>query len=79
VTGGPVSHFSYPFGRYGPAAVAAVRAAGFATAVSVRDRRARATDDRFALPRMYVGGNHLVPFVLARLLTRFGDWERPAG
>jgi peptidoglycan/xylan/chitin deacetylase (PgdA/CDA1 family) len=76
MTGGPVTHFSYPFGRYGAAAVAAVRAAGFATAVSVRDRRARATDDPLQLPRLYVGGNHLVPFVLARALTRFGDWER---
>jgi peptidoglycan/xylan/chitin deacetylase (PgdA/CDA1 family) len=76
LTEGPVAHFSYPFGRYGSAAVAAVRQAGFATAVSVRDRRARATDDPLQLPRMYVGGNHLVPFVLARMLTGFGDWER---
>lgn len=75
VTGGTVEHFSYPFGRYDHAAVAAVRAAGFSSAVTVRDRRASADDAPFELPRMYVGGTYAVPLVLARLLTRAGDWE----
>lgn len=72
--GSDVSHFSYPFGRYDLRAVAAVRAAGFATAVTVREGRARRTDDRLALPRLYVGGNYLMPLVLARVLTPLGDW-----
>jgi peptidoglycan/xylan/chitin deacetylase (PgdA/CDA1 family) len=75
LSGGPVEHFSYPFGRYDRASIAAVRAAGFTTAVTVRDRRAHANDDAFELPRIYVGGNYAVPLVLARLLTRVGDWE----
>lgn len=74
MTGTPVVHFSYPFGRYDAAAVAAVRAAGFSTATTVRDRRVRSTDDRFELPRLYVGGNYLLPLMLARWLTRAGDW-----
>ena len=72
--GSAVDHFSYPFGRYGAAAVAAVREAGFSTAVTVRDRRARITDDRFELPRLYIGGNYPMPIVLARLFSRLGDW-----
>jgi peptidoglycan/xylan/chitin deacetylase (PgdA/CDA1 family) len=74
ITGAPVAHFSYPFGRYDAAAVAAVRAAGFSTATTVRDRRVRSTDDRFELPRLYVGGTYLLPLMLARWLTRAGDW-----
>lgn len=74
VIGSSVSHFSYPFGRHDASAVAAVRAAGFSSAVTTREGRARSTDDRFTLPRLYVGGNYLVPIVLARLFTRAGDW-----
>lgn len=76
VIGSSVSHFSYPFGRHDAATVAAVRAAGFSTAVTTREGRARGTDDPFTLPRLYVGGNYLVPIVLARLFTRAGDWAR---
>jgi peptidoglycan/xylan/chitin deacetylase (PgdA/CDA1 family) len=72
--GSAIDHFSYPFGRYHAAAVAAVREAGFSTAVTVRDRRARATDDRFELPRLYVGGTYPMPYVLARWFSRLGDW-----
>jgi peptidoglycan/xylan/chitin deacetylase (PgdA/CDA1 family) len=72
--GSAVEHFSYPFGRYDAAAVAAVREAGFSTAVTVRDRRARITDDRFELPRLYVGGTYPMPCVLARWFSRLGDW-----
>lgn len=72
--GSKVSHFSYPFGRHDARAVAAVRAAGFTSAVTTREGRARGTDDPFTLPRLYVGGNYLVPIVLARVFTRAGDW-----
>lgn len=76
VIGSEVSHFSYPFGRHDARAVAAVRAAGFASAVTTREGRARGTDDPFTLPRLYVGGNYLTPVVLARVFTRAGDWGR---
>lgn len=74
VIGSSVSHFSYPFGRYDASAVATVRDAGFSTAVTTREGRARGADDRFTLPRLYVGGTYLVPVTLARLFTRVGDW-----
>lgn len=76
--GSAVDHFSYPFGRYHPAAVAAVREAGFSTAVTVRDRRARMSDDRFELPRLYVGGTYPMPYVLARWFSPLGDWTLTA-
>ena len=72
VTGSAVTSFSYPFGHYDAKAVAAVRGAGFTTAVTVREGRARRADDSFALPRLYVGGNYLLPLVLARALTPLG-------
>ncbi len=50
-----VASYAYPFGCWTPAARRAVRAAGFAQACAIMDLPAIASDDRFALPRLYVG------------------------
>lgn len=74
VIAAPVNHFAYPFGRTCAAAARAVRAAGFTTAATVRDCRARHDEDRFSLPRLFVGGTYAMPLVLARAFTPLGDF-----
>ena len=49
----PVS-FAYPFGYEDRAARRAIQEAGFEQACAIRHLAARARDDRFALPRLYV-------------------------
>ncbi len=51
----PVTSYAYPFGYWTPAARRAVRAAGFSQACAIMDLPAVSGDDRFALPRLYVG------------------------
>lgn len=46
--------FSYPHGYHSRAVVRAARAAGFDSACAVRDAWSSATDDRFALSRLFV-------------------------
>lgn len=59
----PVLSFAYPFGRPGrhvnAAAVAAVRAAGFKTAVTALDRGVRADDSPLTLPRFFASNTSL--------------------
>lgn len=50
--------FGYPFGHENRAARRAIREAGFEQACAIRHVRARPRDDRFALPRLYVGPDH---------------------
>jgi len=68
--GRPVTSYAYPFGYWTPAACRAVRAAGFSQACAIMDLPALASDDRFALPRLYVGPDSapetLVELVKAR-------------
>jgi peptidoglycan/xylan/chitin deacetylase (PgdA/CDA1 family) len=52
--GRPAVHFAYPYGRYGPAVAAAVRAAGFKSAVTTDPGRVKPASDPFALPRVQV-------------------------
>jgi len=69
LAGGPVVHFAYPFGAYGRREIAAVRAAGYHTAVSVRKGNRHRRSDRFCLRRIPVRSNSGAKF-LARVFTR---------
>jgi len=62
--GVPVDNFAYPAGRYDPAAEAAVRAAGFRTAVTTELGLAHMNADRAALPRVRVNGTDSAAAVL---------------
>ncbi|MHB1005278.1 MAG: polysaccharide deacetylase family protein [Chloroflexota bacterium] len=64
--GRPVLDFSYPSGKYNDAVEAAVVAAGYKTAVTVRPGFATAGDDRLALARVRIsGGMTLADFAAA--------------
>jgi len=52
--GVPANWFCYPSGRFNPAVVAAVHAAGFVGATTVVPGWARPTDDLYELPRLRV-------------------------
>ena len=69
LAGGPVVHFAYPFGAYGRREIAAVRAAGYHTAVSVRKGNRHRRSDQFCLRRIPVRSNSGAKF-LARVFTR---------
>jgi peptidoglycan/xylan/chitin deacetylase (PgdA/CDA1 family) len=69
----PVRHFCYPYGRFLPQHVDMVRAAGYATAVTVRRGRAAGADDLLQLPRVLVAqATHLAQFAL-KLWTGYED------
>lgn len=67
LTGGPVETFAYPFGRYGPDAVRAVRDCGLSAAVTVGTRGW----DPFELPRAMVGAADPDPVVLLKMLDLY--------
>ena len=63
--GSAVQAFAYPYGRFDPKSRAAVEAAGFAFACSIRHGPAFAKSDIFALPRIHVSNMHGDAFELA--------------
>jgi peptidoglycan/xylan/chitin deacetylase (PgdA/CDA1 family) len=69
--GTTVDHFSYPFGELTEKTVATVRRAGYRSAVTVRPGIARATDDFYRLPRMFVNGEHGIGRFLLHLMTPY--------
>ncbi len=74
--GTPVRAFAYPQGDYNPAVVAAVRAAGYNSAVTVDQGRAYPTGDPFRLPRLHIS-RHTPPAVLrAALVPTIGPTYR---
>lgn len=68
--GAPVMHFAYPYGANFPIHRAMCREAGFETATTTVRARARATDDPFGMPRVYVRRRDLAPKFIIRLMTR---------
>jgi peptidoglycan/xylan/chitin deacetylase (PgdA/CDA1 family) len=52
-----VDHFCYPYGSFAASTMELVRRAGYLSAVTVEPGIARATDDRFRLPRILVDGD----------------------
>jgi peptidoglycan/xylan/chitin deacetylase (PgdA/CDA1 family) len=68
VVGAPVRTFAYPFCRYGPAAVAAARAAGFAAAVTCQGL---GSWDRYELKRSLITGKDGLPIFLLKLTDAY--------
>jgi peptidoglycan/xylan/chitin deacetylase (PgdA/CDA1 family) len=64
----PVRSFAYPFCRYGDAALAAVRAAGFTTAVTCQGL---GTWDPYELKRSLITGKDNLPVFLLKLTDRY--------
>ena len=69
----PVLGFAYPYGDFDAGAREAVKAAGFAFACSVRRGPAMATQDIFALPRIYIPNLDGDAFELALRSASIGD------
>jgi len=63
----PVETFAYPFGRYGPDALAAVRDLGFLAAVTTGS----GSWARFEMTRAMVGAFDPLPVVLLKLTDRY--------
>jgi hypothetical protein len=68
VVGVPVQTFAYPFCRYGPAALAAVRASGFTAAVSCQGL---GSWDRYELKRSLITGKDNLPTFLLKLTDAY--------
>ena len=67
IGGAPVETFAYPFGRYGPEALAAVRDAGFLAALTTGS----GSWDRFEMTRAMIGAIDPLPVVLLKLTDRY--------
>jgi peptidoglycan/xylan/chitin deacetylase (PgdA/CDA1 family) len=67
LTGVPVQTFAYPFGRYGPAAVAAARDCGLRAAVTTGRDGWRLHE----LPRTMIGGAESISVFLLKLTGRY--------
>ncbi|HEX5527333.1 MAG TPA: polysaccharide deacetylase family protein [Solirubrobacterales bacterium] len=65
--GSPVRTFAYPYGFFSPAAVAAVREAGYEGACTVENRLARPGDDPLEIPRVEIKGTDSVLTFLRKL------------
>jgi peptidoglycan/xylan/chitin deacetylase (PgdA/CDA1 family) len=65
VLGHPVYSFAYPFGRFGPATVAAVRRAGFVMAFTTQAGTTESTGAALTMPRIHVGRTMTAASVLA--------------
>jgi peptidoglycan/xylan/chitin deacetylase (PgdA/CDA1 family) len=66
--GAPIRTFAYPFCEYGPAALAAAKAAGFTAAVTCHDR---GSWDRYALKRAMISGKDGIPIFLLKLTEAY--------
>jgi peptidoglycan/xylan/chitin deacetylase (PgdA/CDA1 family) len=76
-----VDHFCYPYGSFAASTMALVRRSGYLSAVTVEAGIARASDDRYRLPRILVDGESgwwkfvlqvATPFEQLRLRRRAG-------
>jgi peptidoglycan/xylan/chitin deacetylase (PgdA/CDA1 family) len=68
--GSEVTNFAYPYGGNQQIHRDMCRDAGFETATTTVRARARATDDPFGMPRVYVRRRDLAPKFIYRLMTR---------
>ena len=76
LTGTRIDHFCYPYGSVNAKLAERAAAAGYRSAVTTRRGIARATDNRFLLPRVSInGGKGLLRFVL-KASTPYADWHR---
>jgi peptidoglycan/xylan/chitin deacetylase (PgdA/CDA1 family) len=67
IAGAPIETFAYPFGRYGTAAVAAVRDAGFRAAVTIGS----GSWDPFTLTRAMISARDPLPVTLLKIADRY--------
>jgi peptidoglycan/xylan/chitin deacetylase (PgdA/CDA1 family) len=67
--GHPVLDFAYPYGSYNPDVEAAVRAAGFRTAMTTVGSIIQPVSDRFALRRIHVNGDQSLSDFASSLVT----------
>jgi len=74
--GASVSHFAYPFGQFTDAVSQLVRNAGYLSAVTVVHGVARASDDRYHLPRILVDGEKGLWRLLVHLATPYDRLRR---
>lgn len=70
-----VTQFCYPYGDYDERTVNTAREAGYAAATTTDRGRADAgaAIDLWRLPRIQVARHHLLPQVMAKVLTRYED------
>jgi len=74
IAGVGVETFAYPFGRYGPAALAAVRDAGFLAAVTTGSGRW----DSYEITRAMIGAADPLPVMMLKLTDRYEPLLRTA-
>jgi len=74
IAGVKVDTFAYPFGRYGPAALAAARDAGLLAAVTTGSGRW----DRYEMTRAMIGALDPLPVVYLKLTDRYEPLLRSA-
>jgi peptidoglycan/xylan/chitin deacetylase (PgdA/CDA1 family) len=77
--GAPVEHFAYPFGQFADETVELVRHAGYLSAVTVLHGVARASDDRYRLPRILVDGEKGLLRLWVHLATPYDRLRRWRG
>ncbi len=70
ILGSEVTNFAYPFGGNHQIHRDMCRDAGFETATTTVHARARASDDPFGMPRVYVRRRDLAPKFIFRLMTK---------
>src|SRR5262249_13895447 len=76
MVGARIEHFCYPYGSVNARIACQVEAAGYRSAVTTRSGPARASDERFLLPRVAVSGRRgLFKFAL-RTATPWEAWRR---
>jgi peptidoglycan/xylan/chitin deacetylase (PgdA/CDA1 family) len=71
-----VPSFAYPFGYQRARSRRAIAAAGFSSACALFGLAARPSDDRLALPRLYVGPDDAPEDLVARCIQRPGPLAR---
>jgi peptidoglycan/xylan/chitin deacetylase (PgdA/CDA1 family) len=74
--GASVNHFAYPFGQFTADTAELVRAAGYSSAVTVVHGVARASDDRYRLPRILIDGEKGTWRLLVHLATPYDRLRR---
>jgi peptidoglycan/xylan/chitin deacetylase (PgdA/CDA1 family) len=71
-----VTAFCYPYGHEDPQLRALVQKAGYTNATTTDRGLARASDDRFGLPRVVVSRSTTILYFLQKCLTRLEDRKR---
>jgi peptidoglycan/xylan/chitin deacetylase (PgdA/CDA1 family) len=69
----PVQHFCYPYGRFLPEHLLAVRNAGYLTATTTQRSRVSAADDVLSLPRVPVLRSTTLAVLWLKLATAYED------